>query len=209
MAILHWKKWKEEYWNSSTLLLVLGVALTGTTAIVTHSLVAKNERTMASARSEAAMVERRIDELWDENTALERKSDVGILLVRLTQETRAVRGKEKEQTLVALSRYLRATFRTVQDNTDQELPSIEDMLMQHPNDPAWLNALFTVIDHKKANVIEAIDTLYLEKIELDDTLNRLTTANSNLNDLALFLQMLGMISALASRTGAKLPLIDH
>ncbi len=173
--------------------VALGVLMTVLSALVTNYLIVQNNAEIASLQNDIMLKEQRIEQYWQNSQLLERKEEFGTLLLLLS--TGVPEGQESGIT-AALSRYIEDIILTgnVSDSMEKELRSIASAAA---SPASALQQIFALVDRHRGNTINTINNLYEEKLQLEDQQRRIDEHNRVLQNIALFLHIMGLILVLS------------
>lgn len=171
-------------------LVLVGVLLTVLSALVTHYVVDQNNDKISSINTQISSISNNIDNLWQEVQTLEQKENFTTIITLLAQDL------DNQQSKVVHD-FVEDTFKNLSANVEVE-KKIEKLFPLHGKDETiWLRSMFEIVDFYKKATVEGIDTLYIEKINLEKQKNEISDQNSILANIALFLQIMGLILVLA------------
>lgn len=158
-------------------LILLGTALTVASALLSRYYVSANQESIQAAKTEAARKEALLNDTWQNVQALERKKDTIVLLAV------ASRGGALHQ--------MPELVRAILISTEISLESVmkESQLSEQ--------GLLKAIEAKKQELIDRVNDVYLEKSMKENEIAALQQRTSYWGDIALFLQILGLILVLS------------
>ncbi|MBF7073462.1 hypothetical protein ISG33_08650 [Glaciecola sp. MH2013] len=150
--------------------LILGVALTIASAIVSNYFIAKNNDMVAEWEREATTVNQQIDAIWENTRSLERRKDTAILLL--------IKDANHPESRAFIIDTL-ALF-GVQQSTDLSYQLIQESFHEY-----------------KGEVLERIDDRFLVKQNYLEQAQTVRSDNDVLVNVALCFQILGLIFVLS------------
>lgn len=166
-------------------LIIAGILLNILSATLNHYLVSTNSSTINTHTQSAMELEQKMDKKWSRVMALGAHEDTLSLFFStadLTQELNALTAERLLDKLLLKSQKNEAHLKT--------------MLFTHiqkNNKGALLGEVFTLVNQYRQETLNEIDELYLDKILLEKEIAALKATNESYNNLALFLQLFGLI----------------
>lgn len=176
------------------LFIAIGVVMIASSALLTHFFVKQNNEKVEKITQEAAAMEDRIEYMWQQTKAIERREDFGTVLMILS------RIDNKPEVMPEISLYIKETLKIAGiENPDEVLP------LTRGNKETWLGTLYKIVDEYKVRTIVKIDDIYIEKLELDEKKAEIIQMNSTLSNIALFFQIMGMVLVIIAKPGGTTP----
>lgn len=180
---LNWPK-KPWFW------VLLGVIMTSASALISHNVIMANSSVMETLIMQSQTIDQRIDNDWQGINRLERDGNVAMLMVmgRDTQPQGTIQAGVKQYITQLLAR----------EGNGKQAQQVKAVLADSKATPAALfQALMGFISETRSETINIIDKTYLEKLHLQEQIEALKQHNSTYANLALFLQVMGLILVLS------------
>ncbi len=169
-------------------LVIIGIAFNVLSAVITHYFIDVNNQQIHALEDEASSIELRIDNYWQSRQDIERKQEIFLLLLRLRGEPEEP-PKDGDEKVVAS--YVQGFLESLIEEYGLDEQSLhDDSLLSARN-------VIEITERARQQIIARIDEIYLDKIFLDKQKQPITSRNSTLMSLALFLQLSGLILVLA------------
>ncbi len=167
--------------------LSLGVIMSVASAVVSNFLIVRNNTEIEKAQMELSHMEQTIDYHWENYRALERKEDLEtsfIILVNQENNPSAIRA--------AIKRYIEGIVR-LGALTKEEATTLEKQFENPKEIAEGVNFLSRSVDRYRKNATDMIDELYIKQTGLERQKMEIVKRNNILRNIALFLQIMGLI----------------
>jgi hypothetical protein len=158
-----------------SILVAAGILMTVASAIITNSLIEQGNLRISSINKEKLTIERRIDSQWQFLQESKGKLDLAINVVAVGQKW----GKNQ-----VVNNYFYNWFSKISEDKN---------ILKNQNIESYIK----LVDDLKIKTIEDIDSLYLEKVTLESDISNIAQKGMFLKNLALMLQILGLILVLS------------
>lgn len=151
--------------------IIIGVAMTLASAIITNYYIAKNNQQIALFNTKATAITSNIEEIWQNSLSLEQKKETALMLLI-----------------------------TAPDNPiSQDYASdILKLFNAKSSELSYANIKNAFDNYKSANINQINDKFLIQK-ELEEKISVLKQDNATLMNYALFFQIMGLIFVLTSK----------
>ena len=156
-------------------MVLIGITTTIKSALLSQTIIEDNNIVINSLNEEARAIDENIDHLWQHVKEAEQKKDLSITVNTLSQSPQQSRAAR-----AYITSWIDKITATTAINNDKSVT--DEMLL---------------IDMLKTALIDRINDLYLDQITLDRESEELAEQNRLYKNIALFLQILGLMFVLA------------
>lgn len=174
--------------------VLTGVVMTVFSAVITNFFIVENNDAIEKTRMKIMSLDRKIDQTWQNSKDVERLEETGTMLLLLSEM--ADNDKKKAHSVKGATRYFEKVIRTGTVNPSTA-KKIRD-LIEAGKISEVLDALFKIIDNNKISSVNSINDYYIEKAALERQKIGMEDRNSTLRNIALFLQIMGLILVLSN-----------
>lgn len=162
---------------SPWVLVITGILFNVFAALITNYFIGINNDTLTKLGDQITTIEMRIDNYWQQRQTIERKLEFLLLLKQ----------QDKQVQDPFVSQYI--TQFIEQNTKDYQIKTQVKMIDSE--------AIISFVQQIQKQIVDDIDDIYLDKLNLEKEKQSLTSANSTLMSVALFLQLMGLILILA------------
>jgi len=167
-------------------IVLVGVALTVASAIISHYQLAKNMKNIEVLEKQIREIDQIISDTWQNMARFERDGNQALTLASLAEE-----GKTENMTL-----YIQRLIKKSDVKADK-VRRLERLKSQNQKEKNVFAQILVLVDAQRAYITDKIDTLYIKKVGLQEQVQSLRESNTSSANLALVLQTLGLICVLS------------
>ena len=168
-------------WFKPWVLVATGIVLNIVSAVLIHSVVEGNMTRAMTLEERINSVDLRVDSTWQQYLRLERREEFLLMLCLTANEG------EQLETAVEL---VKNELRQIADQHDVPLTLEDDEMLEVANVQQF-------VDQVQQKLLHTVDDIYLNRLQLQRDHQRLLDANTRWRNIALFLQLMGLILVLA------------
>lgn len=178
------------------LIVLIGVVMTIASAIVSHSLIMKNNTTIQTLTKESQQIDQTITNRWLDMGRFERDGNTVLLMATMLDQNPGVMpSQEMVNNLKLYARHFiqNSDAKTERFNVETVLQAITPL----EGRAALFPAVSSLVEAERSLVVQQVDDLYIKKVSLEDNIQKLDAENTTHTSTALFLQILGLIFVLS------------
>lgn len=171
--------------------VLLGAIMTAGSALLSHDVVMENDHLIQSLKLRSEQIDQYIDNQWESINRLERDSNIAMLMATRLGEGQLPQGIEK-----GIKTYIRTVVEHGGDPGYTK--AVHDALDSQTGSPEVIfSKLLAFVEKSRKKTVDTIDQAYLEKIGLQERIQALEQVNTSYSNMALFLQVMGLIFVLS------------
>lgn len=172
--------------------------MTGLSALISHNVIMKNNRQIEAYKLKSQAVSQTIKDHWEGIRRLERDGNIALLMSIIVESSPQLPDSTHKNVRLYIEQLVS------REGNKQQSASIKKSLAGSTAHPGVLfPELQGFISQTRKNTINIIDREYLEKITLQEKIEKLEQKNSSYSIIALFLQVMGLILVLSKDLARK------
>lgn len=172
--------------------ILVGVIMTVVSAFFTNYVIAENDTEIQDLQQEVQQIDLTIDSMWANANRFESNGNTAVLITLLASLGKA-ENLDKEHVSQCIRKVISRGSRGIFDDTDIHLNGNGE----------FVDTLLQTVNQQRYETIDTINDLYFDRIELEQEISAINHDNLQYKNIALFLQIMGLIFVLAKDIARK------